>query len=657
MSSLGRWKIVLLGAGLALSAGCNLGDLLDEEALLDKFKGIQIPQAGVEQAHQVIGEQGGQVATANGAVSIPEGALGDDVDISVEQADTTAIVAPLPSVMKPVSAPVSFKPDGTKFDEPVTLSLFHDKSAVEPEQPVVVWLESEKDPNWKTMPQEDTQTDQGVTYVSTTHFSVYAVVDCRATGALAHLCQDLLDGKITIADVLEAAPPSDDTWGGVIDTGNDGGDDPDGDPGTTTKYDCATCLGLAQVCTKDPRAAECQAAAQPCMALAASCVDDEPPTRCEDLGRRCQGGDQNACSALQRECGSAQPDCTKLSAGCEGGDARACEQYDAAGCGDGSISDCDSAALLCESGNQDACAYYDGFCNQPVEDCVTASQECDSGDQTACDYYNLYCVSDSEDCQLASAMCEGGDGTACEIYQRYCTGSIPDVSDCQAYSDACYVGDQDACNYYQLYCTDVPADCESLYVDCMDNLNQQSCDSYEVLCLGDDPNCQYEPVCTPAGCDVDVCWDESCHEEYTCKQPSECDLARENCDLYQDAEACAFVEANCVPVVDPGPCEQLDYDCHVNEIAEACAAFEAQCTGSGPDCKTLFDGCQRGDEASCTSFNELGCPPPPDGPPDGGVPPPPADECGSLYDACMGGDDISCTKFDDLGCPPPPALP
>src|SRR5262245_47732180 len=106
-----NWKRGLLGAGLVLAGGCNLGDLVDEEAFLDKFKGIQVPQAGIDEVTKKIGAEGGQAVTMDGAVSIPEGALDSDVDITVKQADPEAIVAPLPSVLKPVSAPVSFKPD------------------------------------------------------------------------------------------------------------------------------------------------------------------------------------------------------------------------------------------------------------------------------------------------------------------------------------------------------------------------------------------------------------------------------------------------------------------------------------------------------------------------------------------------------------------
>jgi hypothetical protein len=594
-----NWKRGLLGAGFVLAGGCNLGDLVDEDAFLDKFKGIQIPQAGIDEVTKKIGAEGGQAVTMDGAVNIPEGALTEDVDITVEQADPEVIVAPLPSVMKPVSAPVSFKPDGTEFAEPVTLTLFHNKAAAEPEQPVVVWLENEKDPNWKTVKSEDTHTDGPATYVSTTHFSVYAVVDCVAAGPLAHLCQDLIDGKITIQDVLEMAPPSEDTWGGVVDPRPiDSQPDAGTGPGTTDGYDCRRCLDIAQKCQQDPRQDICEDAAEPCSKLAPQCAE------------------QLTCSQLQLACDHDQP--------------AACDEFDRR-CTDGpALGRCDQLSIDCDRGNQGACDAYDRECpTGGIPDCAKLEAQCDGGDQIACQDHYYYCSDATDDpCTLASNLCAQQDQHACDLHQYYCVEGNEPASTCQSYADACYVGVSDSCSFNDAYCYGSELQCESVYTGCYENGDSDACDAYYDDCV------QVEP---------DPCYD-----------------AEENCRLYQTVEDCTYHEQYCQG---GGSSDGGTEDCYAQygeqcfgpeASVDACYAYDA-CMGYDSDGSCHYErfcypaGCSgEGLEEVCwpedchvqTVCDE----------------PPPPEVCEPLWDDCFMNDNQSaCDEAESLNCPPRPA--
>jgi hypothetical protein len=81
-----------------------------------------------------------------------------------------------------------------------------------------------------------------------------------------------------------------------------------------------------------------------CDKFDASCADGQPPTECEELGRACANGDEQAClDAEEVGCGFVEPPppetCKELVAACDGGagDLDACEQAAQLGCPDGGI--------------------------------------------------------------------------------------------------------------------------------------------------------------------------------------------------------------------------------------------------------------------------------------------------------------------------------
>jgi DNA-binding beta-propeller fold protein YncE len=139
-------------------------------------------------------DEGGKVERDDkAAVSIPAGALPDDMKISVStmspsslaDADHMQKVAESEG-MKPGYAAVEYGPEGTRFKTPVTLTIPYDPNMVAmegmSEDSLKVRYWDPKKGDWETMPSTVDKANHTVT-AKTPHFSLYQVLGSTGTGA------------------------------------------------------------------------------------------------------------------------------------------------------------------------------------------------------------------------------------------------------------------------------------------------------------------------------------------------------------------------------------------------------------------------------------------------------------------------------------------
>ncbi len=532
MSLGGSWKIAFLGAGLALGVGgCDLSGLVDKLAA-DFEAGVKERAAEAQrQAQARIGELGGEVKAYNGAVSVPEGALDGDTMIAIAETPPAAIMAELPGVLEPVTPPMAFTPHGTTFTEPVTLSLFYDEG-MPTDDLSVLRLDDEKDTSWERVDDSDVMMNDGVALVSTTHFSVYTVVSCKALpGKLAGVCDDFKNGKISLKDLESLAPPLKDAWAGV-DIGEPPADSGEREPGDI-QLECDAlpdCEAAAKECASDPRSpvcdfvkacqqvfAECGGKGElpvepPCQELAAACkqgIKDacevhaklcgggtdpggEPLDRCDKLAMACQARDQNACAAFAKECAVVEPsECDFLAKACSQNDELACAEYGAK-CGgdpvDPGPSKCEQLWVACDSGDPMACESFKAICGMPPVEpspCEQLWLGCDGGDPVACDIFDAKCgmVSEPIECDKLWVACDSGDPVACDSFKAMCGMPPVEPSPCEQLWLGCDGGDPVACDIFDAKCGMVsePNGCDNLWVAC-DSGDPMACESFKAMC-------------------------------------------------------------------------------------------------------------------------------------------------------------------------------
>jgi hypothetical protein len=136
--------------------------------------------ASAEHAASLIGKAGGKVKTSEGSgVSLPEGALAGNVDITVD----VETDAPLPDDGKPVGSELLLGPEGQTFDQPVTVTLSFDPAKLDPGETasdIVVYTSPRDNPEFSAM--ETVVVDETHVSVQATHFSYYVAMH----GALAY---------------------------------------------------------------------------------------------------------------------------------------------------------------------------------------------------------------------------------------------------------------------------------------------------------------------------------------------------------------------------------------------------------------------------------------------------------------------------------------
>jgi hypothetical protein len=139
---------------------------------------------GDEISKTIEAAEGGEVELDGAAVDIPADALSEDVEITIEVLDKDD----LPESDSIASAVYDFGPDGTIFDEPVTLAIDFDASATpDGMRAVLAWLDTEND-EWQ--PLADSQVRGDSVTATTDHFTPFAVI-FTADGQTAGQCDEL----------------------------------------------------------------------------------------------------------------------------------------------------------------------------------------------------------------------------------------------------------------------------------------------------------------------------------------------------------------------------------------------------------------------------------------------------------------------------------
>jgi hypothetical protein len=142
------------------------------------------PSGGGDEVSETIeAAEGGEVATDGAAVDIPADALGEDVEITIAVLDKDD----LPDSDNIASEVYDFGPDGTTFDEPVTLTIDFDASDTpDGMRAVMAWLD--EDDEWQ--PLADSEVNGDTVTATTDHFTPFAIIFV-AEGQTAGSCEDV----------------------------------------------------------------------------------------------------------------------------------------------------------------------------------------------------------------------------------------------------------------------------------------------------------------------------------------------------------------------------------------------------------------------------------------------------------------------------------
>lgn len=126
--------------------------------------------SGCEVVEEVIGSEGGEVRNGGAILTIPQDALGEEVEISI----TPVPDGELPEGVLPGTA-FDFGPDGQEFLEPVTLVLPYDDAGLSPEEEMKLAIHQLLEDG--TLVRLPTAVDPDLNTLTTElmHFSIYAV--------------------------------------------------------------------------------------------------------------------------------------------------------------------------------------------------------------------------------------------------------------------------------------------------------------------------------------------------------------------------------------------------------------------------------------------------------------------------------------------------
>jgi hypothetical protein len=160
------------------AAGCG------DDADGDEGEGRGDAGASEPVAETIEASEGGDVSTTGALVDIPADALDEDTEITIEAVDKEA----LPDAEMIASEVFDFGPDGTTFDEPVTIAIeFDADDAPEGMTPVLAWLDTERDA-W--VPLAGSEVDGDTVTAETDHFTAFAVI-WTVTGQFGGQCGDV----------------------------------------------------------------------------------------------------------------------------------------------------------------------------------------------------------------------------------------------------------------------------------------------------------------------------------------------------------------------------------------------------------------------------------------------------------------------------------
>jgi hypothetical protein len=275
LSSVRVWTVATMGfssiAGLVVA--CGGADSSIPELPPTTQNPAPPNAAAPAPVQKTVGSQGGEVTSSEGSgVEVPEGAVPNDVDISVAPAPN-APPPPASQAEAVVGTPYVLGPSGLQFAKPVTIVLAFDPAKLPPgktAQDILVFTAKDGTTDYKPLPTR--VRDANKVEAETTHFSVFiptipaddydpgftdagppAVDACApvlcgsygpgACGSLGDGCGGLLDCG-TCPTATDAGPSgSDASTGGGTDASTGGGDaSPNVDAGTGG--DGGVCMAL-----------------------------------------------------------------------------------------------------------------------------------------------------------------------------------------------------------------------------------------------------------------------------------------------------------------------------------------------------------------------------------------------------------------------------
>jgi hypothetical protein len=115
----------------------------------------------------IIGADGGEASGDGATVTVPAGALADDIEIGVEEVMASALSATLPASTTLSGPIIAFTPHGTEFSEPATIELPYVGAAN-----TVLRLDNESDTTWEVV--AGAVFTGGIASFESTTFSLYA---------------------------------------------------------------------------------------------------------------------------------------------------------------------------------------------------------------------------------------------------------------------------------------------------------------------------------------------------------------------------------------------------------------------------------------------------------------------------------------------------
>src|SRR5262245_40659506 len=147
-----------LGSALCATPGCN-----------DDTGSTREGAEPTEPAEKKISaDDGGKVKVTGAEVSIPGGALAEDTKITIEELERDG----LPDLENVASKVFDFGPDGTTFEQPVTLTIDFDAARTPKKmRAVMAFLDGDA---WQPLP--DSEVDGNSVVATTTHFTAFAIV-------------------------------------------------------------------------------------------------------------------------------------------------------------------------------------------------------------------------------------------------------------------------------------------------------------------------------------------------------------------------------------------------------------------------------------------------------------------------------------------------
>jgi hypothetical protein len=179
----------LLTAGLTLLLACGGGDppAGDDAPDAPDARG---PDAAADQVSSAIGPAGGTLEVGGATITVPAGALDEEVTLTLAIAG--ALTAPLPDGLAAVTPQVWLTPHGQIFALPVTVELPLDDA---PAGTAFAWyLDDEEDTEWA--PLAAAVVDDDVLRYQTTHFSGQGGADCGQGGACPAPTETICDDGI-----------------------------------------------------------------------------------------------------------------------------------------------------------------------------------------------------------------------------------------------------------------------------------------------------------------------------------------------------------------------------------------------------------------------------------------------------------------------------